>query len=74
MENQNTGVETTFLERLINEEKELGEKIVGLNKALNSDGFAEKVGNYQFELLSLQHSTMITYRRVLSMRIKDLKK
>lgn len=65
-------VETTFLERLILEEKELSEKIVGLNKGLQSDGFAEKVGEYQFELLSLQHSTMIAYRRVLNMRIKDL--
>lgn len=61
-----------FLERLINEEKELGEKIVGLNKALYSDGFAKKVGDYQFELLNLQHGAMITYRRVLIMRIKHL--
>ena len=65
--------ETTFLERLINEEKELGEKIVGLNKGLSSDGFAVKVGLTQFELLNLQHGTMITYRRVLIMRINDLK-
>jgi hypothetical protein len=63
-----------FLERLINEEKELGEKIVGLNKGLQSDGFAQKVGDYQFELLNLQHGAMITYRRVLIMRIKDLTK
>lgn len=62
----------TFLERLIIEEQELGAKITGLNKGLNSDGFAEKVGAYQFELLCLQHSTMIAYRRVLNMRIKDL--
>ncbi len=61
-----------FLERLINEEKELGEKIVGLNKGLQSDGFSQKVGDYQFELLNLQHSTMIAYRQVLIMRIKDL--
>lgn len=66
--------ETTFLERLINEEKELSEKIVGLNNGLNSNGFAEKVGDYQFELLNLQHSAMVTYRRVLIMRIKDLTK
>jgi hypothetical protein len=72
-ENGNTLIkETTFLERLINEEKELGEKISGLNKGLYSDGFAEKVGDYQFELLNLQHDAMITYRRVLIMRIKDL--
>jgi len=63
---------TTFLERLINEEKELGEKIVGLNKGLQSDGFSVKVGLTQFELLNLQHGAMITYRRVLIMRINDL--
>lgn len=61
-----------FLKRLVNEEKELGEKILGLNKAFNTNGFAEKVGDYQFELLNLQHGAMITYRRVLIMRIKDL--
>ncbi len=66
--------ETTFLERLYLEEEELGKKIVGLNKGLQSDGFAEKVGEYQFELLSLQHSTMVAYRRILLMRIKDLTK
>ncbi len=65
--------ETTFLERLIIEEKELGEKIVALNKALNSPGFPIKVGYFQFELLNLQHGAMITYRRVLTMRINHLK-
>jgi hypothetical protein len=64
--------EETFLERLINEEKELGEKIVLLNKGLQSDGFAGKVGNYQFELLFLQHTIMGAYRQVLIMRINDL--
>ena len=64
--------ETTFLDRLIIEEKELGEKIIGLNAGLNQPGFSEKVGDYQFELLALQHSTMIAYRRVLNMRIKDI--
>lgn len=62
-----------FLERLINEEKELGEKIVGVNKELQSDGFAVKIGLTQFELLNLQHGAMITYKRVLIMRINDLK-
>ena len=63
-----------FLERLVNEEKELGEKIVGLNKGLMSDGFSEKVGMFQFELLNLQHSTMLSYRRILNIRINDLLK
>lgn len=63
-----------FVKRLLEEEKELSLKIEALNKALNSDGFFEKVGYYQFELLGVQHSSMIAYRRVLSMRIKDLLK
>jgi hypothetical protein len=62
-----------ILERLINEEIELGRKIVALNKALFSDRFSEKVGDYQFCLLNLQHGAMINYRRVLIMRIFDLK-
>lgn len=66
--------QNSFLERLIDEEKELGNKIVDLAKGLNSDGFAQKVGDYQFELLSLQHGAMLTYRRVLILRIKDLTK
>jgi hypothetical protein len=62
-----------LLYRLINEEVALGEKIVALNVVLFSDGFSEKVGYYQFDLLSLQHGAMITYRRILIMRINDLK-
>lgn len=67
------GVEISFLDRLIQEEVELGNKISALSGALYSDRFAEKVGDYQFELLNLQHTSMIAYRRVLNMRIKDLK-
>ena len=70
----NAADKDAFLTRLINEEKELGEKIVGLSKGLQSDGFSQKVGGYQFELLRLQHGAMITYRRILIMRIKDLTK
>lgn len=66
--------QTTFLERLILEEEELGQKIVALSTALNKDGFSKIVGDYQFELLALQHSCMVSYRRVLIMRINDLKK
>lgn len=62
----------TFLQRLKLEEKELGEKIVRLNKALDSEGFDVKVGMHQFSLLALQCDTMRAYRRVLIMRIEDL--
>ncbi len=63
----------TFIQRLALEEQELGKKIEALNKGLFSDGFAKKVGDYQFELLGLQHSTMLAYRRVLNLRINDLR-
>lgn len=62
-----------FLKRLISEEEELGKKIVALNKVLHADGFNQKVGDFQFTLLSLQHSIMCSYRQVLIMRINDLK-
>ena len=65
-------VEETFLDRLIKEEKELGEKIVGLAGALNKDNFNKVVGDYQFDLLGVQHSAMLAYRKVLIMRINDL--
>jgi len=66
--------ETTFLQRLSIEEAILGDKIYSLNKVLNEDGFAKKVGAYQFELLALQHTAMVMYRRILNMRISDLTK
>jgi hypothetical protein len=69
LESQAHPKEETFLDRLIREEQELGEKIAGLA----TDGFAEKVGDYQFDLLCVQHSAMLTCRKVLRMRIADLK-
>ena len=61
------------LDRMIIEERELNEKIFSLAVAIGSDGFCDKVGAYQFELLCAQHSTMIAYRRILNLRITDLK-
>jgi hypothetical protein len=60
---------TTPLDRMKVEERELEEKIVALSKALNSDGFFDKVGSTQFHLLTAQHSAMCTYRLILRMRI-----
>jgi hypothetical protein len=65
--------ETSLIESLLLEERELGKKIAGVNVDLNSYGLCDKVGELHFELLSLQHSSMIAYRRVLNMRIRDLK-
>lgn len=62
-----------FLERLNIEQQELRKKIEGLSKGLNSDGFFEKVGKYQYDLLSLQYNSMIAYEKILDLRIQDLK-
>jgi uncharacterized protein (UPF0335 family) len=64
--------ENTFLERLKEEKNELQIKLVALSNALQMNGFAAKVGDTQFELLSLQQSTMAAYNRILNMRIQDL--
>lgn len=66
--------QNVFLERLINEEKELGEKISGFKEGLRSDGSYVKFSDYHFKLLDLQYCAMVNYRRVLVMRIEDLTK
>lgn len=62
-----------LIERLELELSELDIKIGNLTAALHVPNFSEKVGDYQFELLGVQHSSMTAYRRVLNLRIKDLK-
>lgn len=64
--------EETFLDRFIREEQELGEKIINLTKALNSEGFQEKVGTYQYNLLIIQQAAMVAYKHTLTMRIQAL--
>lgn len=60
--------------KLLLEEEELDIKIQNLYKALQSKGFKEKVGEYQFALLEIQYANMLGYSRVLELRIKDLNK
>lgn len=67
------GKETTFIERLEKEAEELSEKITALGKALDSDGFATKVGGYQYDLLQVQSYAMSTYHNILLTRLTDLK-
>jgi hypothetical protein len=64
--------ETNFLDRLIDEEKELSEKTKALSNALKSVELAYKVGAYQYNLLCVQHMNMVAYGRILNMRIDDL--
>jgi len=51
-----------------------GKKIHSLSSALNKDGFYKIVGSYQFDLMSIQLASMTTYRQILRLRIKGLKK
>ena len=62
----------TPLQRLVIEERELGEKCEALDKALNSENFSAKVGQWQFEQMKLQYNHMISYRKILNKRIKNL--
>lgn len=61
-----------FFDRLLVEERELGEKLIALSNAFTKTDFEEKVGSYQYSLLMAQQSAMITYRHLLIMRIADL--
>lgn len=63
---------TTFLERLVIEENELSQKLDALKKALESDGFYDKVGAIQFDLLVIQADVMSAYSQILKTRIIDL--
>jgi len=62
----------TPLERMEIELDELNTKIEKLSSALGSDGFIEKVGEYQYNLMVTQYHTMAAYRGVLILRINDL--
>ncbi len=62
-----------FFERLLVEERELGEKLIALSNAFTRSDFKEKVGDFQYSLLILQQSAMITYRHALILRIDDLR-
>lgn len=69
----NINKETTFLDRLIQEEKELGEKLIGLVQFLNKNDVNKIIGEYQFSLLNIQQANMSAYRQILIARINNLK-
>lgn len=58
------------LEELKNDENELGKKITSLNLIITNS--SNHLTYDDVEMLFLQHSTMISYRRVLNIRIKKL--
>lgn len=54
--------------RLENEFVEVASRLHRLRKALDTDGFAEKVGPEQYELLRQQHDAMHQYRNIVALR------
>lgn len=62
-----------FKKRLCEEHIELKERLTKLNKALNKNGFKEKVGDIQWKLMREQSVGMHMYLKALEERIKDMK-
>lgn len=63
---------STFKDRMIQEYSELGDRLDKLNNALNKDGFKDKVGEKQYNLMCIQDRVMTEYWNVLRDRMKDL--
>ncbi len=63
---------STFKSRIIEEYMQLGDKLGKLNTALNKDGFKEKVGEKQYNLMCAQDKAMTDYWNILRDRMTDL--
>lgn len=68
----NKEMNSTFEGRMIEEYKQLGEKLGKLNTALGRPGFKEKVGDKQYDLMCLQDRAMTEYWNILRDRMEDL--
>ena len=66
--------ESTFLDRLIQEQKELQDKKIKLADFLSKSNVVDIVGERQHKYLMLQLQTMESYNMILEMRILDLQK
>ena len=63
---------STFENRMIEEYNQLGDKLGKLNTALNKNGFKEKVGEKQYNMMGLQYKAMTEYWNILRDRMTDL--
>lgn len=63
---------STFESRMIEEYKQLGDRLGKLNTALNKNGFKEKVGEKQYNLMCAQDRAMTEYWNILRDRMTDL--
>ena len=60
--------------RVVEEKKELDDKIEKLDDFISSKGFFINVSSTQQDLLLLQHQWMSNYSKVLELRIQDFEK
>lgn len=60
--------------RVVEEKKELDDKIEKLDDFISSKVFLKNVSSTQQDLLLLQHQWMSNYSKVLELRIKDFEK
>ena len=63
----------SFLERLVNEQKELNEKLTKLNSFIDGANFSS-IEPIQQSLLKIQSSSMKSYNDILVLRISHLNK
>ena len=59
-----------YQKELLIEFNELKKRLDSLNTNLNTDGYCEKVGDYQFKLMKKQSLGMEMYYNALSERLK----
>lgn len=62
-----------FLDRLKIEKNELSDKIIRLQKFIESEKF-ENIGDNQQSLLIIQLSVMLSYESILNIRIIEIEK
>lgn len=61
-----------YQKELLIEFNELKKRLDSLNTNLTTDGYCEKVGDYQFKLMKKQSLGMEMYYNALSERLKDI--
>lgn len=61
-----------YQKRMLDEHSELENRLLKLDAALAKDGFREKVGDYQFELMNDQLLGMKKYHIALTARLADM--
>lgn len=61
-----------YQKELLIEFNELKKRLDSINSNLNTDGYCEKVGDYQFKLMKKQSLGMEMYYNALSERLEDM--